>query len=49
MRQDPEALGLWKDITEALKDAGLQVVAHTAWEVAQGISVTPAGGEDRGY
>jgi hypothetical protein len=44
---DAEAMALWQDITTALKDAGLKVVAHTSWARAQGVSITPAGGADR--
>lgn len=47
LNHDAEAIALWQDITNALKDAGLKAVAHTSWERAQGVSVTPAGGADR--
>lgn len=46
---DPEAIALWQDINKAVKDAGLKVIAHTSWELAQGVSITQNGGteEDR--
>ena len=47
LNHDPEAMALWQDISNTLKDAGLKVVPHTSWERAQGVSVTPAGGADR--
>lgn len=47
LNHDAEAITLWHDITAALKDAGLKLVAHTSWERAVGLSVSQAGGRDR--
>jgi hypothetical protein len=44
---DPEAMALWQDLTAALQDAGLKVVPHTSWARAQGVCITPVGGQDR--
>jgi hypothetical protein len=44
---DAEAIALWQDITKALKEAGLKVVAHTSWLRAQGISISQVRGAHR--
>lgn len=45
VRHDHEAKALWKDICDAVRAAGLEVAANTAWESAQGVGVALNGGK----
>lgn len=40
VRADPESITFWEDILQAAKEAGIEVVPHTTWQRAVGLSIT---------